>query len=136
MGRESIIRSEQTYKNFHFAEATRVGDTIWVSGQRGFDAADEISDDPTEQARVAFQNIEGLLRAAGASVDDIVHLTSYHVNMADLIGFVAVKDEFLTEPYPAWTAVGTTALAAPEMLVEVAVVAVIGSGADRIARRI
>jgi len=32
--RESIVRSNEAYEAWHFAEATRVGDTVWVSGSR------------------------------------------------------------------------------------------------------
>src|SRR5262245_19253118 len=132
--RESFTRSEETYRAWHFAEASRVGTFVWVSGQRGFDARDQISDDPVEQARVTFQNLEEVLHRAGASVDDIVSLTSYHVDMADIEGFRDVKDELFREPYPAWTVVGVRALAEPRMKVEVSAVAVIGSGRD--ARRV
>ncbi len=126
--REAIIRSRATYDSWHFAEATRVGDLIWVSGQRGFDGEDRISDDPDEQARVTMRNLEHTLRLAGASLEDVVSLTSYHVRVADVEGFRAVKDEFFDEPYPSWTVLGVTGLADPAMLVEVAAVAVAGSG--------
>src|SRR5262245_59753854 len=59
--RESILGSVDMYTRRQFAEATRVGDTVWVSGQRGFDAQGNISDDPAEQARVTFVNIAELL---------------------------------------------------------------------------
>jgi enamine deaminase RidA (YjgF/YER057c/UK114 family) len=129
--RESIIRNDDTYEAWHFAEATRVGDMIWVSGQRGFDERDQISRDPVIQARVAFRQLERTLRDAGASLDDIVNLTTYHVRMADVPGFRAVKDEFIRPPYPSWTVLGVHALASPEMLLEIAAVAVAGSGHDR-----
>jgi enamine deaminase RidA (YjgF/YER057c/UK114 family) len=128
VGRISVMRSEATHDAWHFAEAARVGAMIWVSGQRGFDAQDNISDDPAVQARVAFQNLERTLVDAGAGIDDVVSLTTYHLDMADVDGFRAVKDEFIRQPYPAWTVVGVTALAAPEMRVEIAAVAVAGSG--------
>jgi enamine deaminase RidA (YjgF/YER057c/UK114 family) len=129
--RESIIRNDDTYEAWHFAEATRVGDQVWVSGQRGFDERDQISADPTIQARVAFRQLERTLRDAGATLDDIVCLTTYHVNMPDVAGFRTVKDEFIRAPYPSWTVVGVSALASPEMVVEIAATAVIGSGHER-----
>ena len=126
--KQHFVRREDTYDAWHFAEAVRVGDTIWVSGQRGFDAQDRISGNPDEQARVIFQNLGEVLQRAGATLDDIVDMTSYHVHMSDVDGFRAVKDEFIRPPYPAWTVVGVVALADPAMLVEVSVVAVVGSG--------
>lgn len=128
MDREAIIRNTDTYDTWHFAEANRVGRTVWVSAQRGFDERDQISRDPTIQARVAFRQLERTLRVAGATMDDIVSLTSYHTDMAHLDAFRGVKDEFIRAPYPAWTIVGVSGLASPEMLVEIAAIAVVGSG--------
>jgi enamine deaminase RidA (YjgF/YER057c/UK114 family) len=128
MHREAIIRNPVTYQTWHFAEANRVGRTIWVSGQRGFDERDQIARDPIIQARVAFRQLERTLREAGATLDDIVCLTTYHTDMSHLEGFRAVKDEFIRPPYPAWTIVGVSALAAPEMVVEISAIAVAGSG--------
>lgn len=128
MDREAIIRNPDTYDTWHFAEANRVGRTIWVSGQRGFDERDQIARDPVIQARVAFRQLERILRDSGATMDDIVCLTTYHVDMAHLEGFRAVKDEFIRAPYPAWTIVGVAALASADMLVEIAAIAVVGSG--------
>ncbi len=136
MEREAIIRNQDTYDTWHFAEATAVGRTIWISGQRGFDERDQISHDPAIQARVAFRQLERTLRDAGAHLDDIVCLTTYHTNMADIDGFRAVKDEFIQAPYPSWTIVGVSALASPEMVVEIAAIAVAGSGRRPTERRL
>ena len=128
MDREAIIRNPDTYDTWHFAEANRVGRTVWVAGQRGFDERDQIPRDPTIQARIAFRQMERTLREAGATLDDVVSLTSYHTDMAHLDSFREVKDEFIRAPYPAWTIIGVSALASPEMLVEVCAIAVVGSG--------
>jgi enamine deaminase RidA (YjgF/YER057c/UK114 family) len=136
MEREAIIRNAETYDTWHFAEATCVGRTVWVSGQRGFDERDQISQDPAIQARVAFRHLERTLRDAGAHLDDIVCLTTYHTNMADIEGFRAVKDEFIRAPYPSWTVLGVNALASPEMVVEIVAIAVVGSGDRPTERRL
>jgi enamine deaminase RidA (YjgF/YER057c/UK114 family) len=128
MDREAIIRNSDTYDTWHFAEANRVGRTVWVAGQRGFDERDQISRDPTIQARVAFRQLEKTLNESGASMDDIVCLTSYHTDMSHLDAFRAVKDEFIRAPYPAWTIIGVAALASPDMLVEISAIAVSDSG--------
>lgn len=126
--RESIVRSSDAYAEWHFAEATRVGDTIWVSGQVGYDARGEISTDAAEQARVAFENLAETLRLAGADLDDIVELRTYHVDMADIDGFRIAKDRVITVPYPSWTLIGVQALSVPAIRVEISAVAVLGSG--------
>ena len=107
-----------------------------MSGQRGFDERDQISHDPSIQARVAFRHLERTLRDGGADLDDIVCLTTYHTNMADIDSFRAVKDEFIRAPYPSWTMLGVNALASPEMVVEIAAIAVAGSGRRPTERRL
>jgi enamine deaminase RidA (YjgF/YER057c/UK114 family) len=116
------------YDHYHFSQATRVGDTIWVSGQVGLDAEGRPGADMTAQARLAFENLRAVLAAAGASLGDVVDLNTFHTNLrADMRAFAAVKDTFFPENYPSWTAVGVTELAVPELLVEVRAVAVVGS---------
>lgn len=95
--REAMVRTRSTYDAWHFAEATRVGDLVWVSGQP--DAEDRISADPDEQARMALRNLGEVLHLAGAEFADIVELTTYHTDMADVDGFLAVKDEVIHPPY-------------------------------------
>ena len=120
------------YDTFHFAQATRVGDTIWVSGQTGLDPTTLTAADGMEaQARLAFEGIEAALAAAGATMADIVELVSFHTDLrGDMRAFSAVKDEYLPADYPSWTAVGVTQLAVENLLVEVRAVAVAGSGSD------
>jgi enamine deaminase RidA (YjgF/YER057c/UK114 family) len=122
--------TQAMYDNFHFAQATRVGDTIWVSGQVGIDEKMRPGKGLTEQARLAFTGLKTVLEAAGASLSDVVELVTFHI---DLRGgsreFGAVKDAFFPSSYPSWSAVGVTQLAMPELLVEIRAVAVAGSGA-------
>ena len=70
-----------------------------------------------------------VLEAAGSSLEDIVELVTYHTSMGDIREFARVKAEFISKNYPAWTALGITKLAFPQLLVEIKATAVIGSGA-------
>jgi len=116
------------YDRFHFAQATRVGDTIWVSGQVGADASFRPAAGMAAQAELAFESLKAVLAEAGASLGDVVELTTFHINLqADMAAFSAVKDRYFPNNYPSWTAVGTTELAIPGLLVEVRAVAVAGS---------
>lgn len=127
-----IINTEATqaiYDRVHFAQANRVGDTIWLSGQTGMDAQMNPVDGMDAQARLAFEGVKATLEAAGATMADIVEITSYHTDLrGDMREFMKVKDEYVTAPYPAWTAVGVTQLAIDGLLVELRVVAVAGCG--------
>ena len=51
-------------------------------------------------------------------------MTTYHVALRKhLDAFVKVKDEFIADPYPAWTSIGVSELITPEALVEIRIVA-------------
>lgn len=118
--------TEGLYRSWHFSQAVRVGDTIWVSGQVGSGPKGVVSGIEA-QARLAFENLRAVLAEAGAGLADVVELVTYHVDMREMPVFSKVKQEFFPESYPAWTAVGVTALALPELRVEVRATAVAGS---------
>ncbi|AOK63606.1 MULTISPECIES: RidA family protein [Burkholderia] len=131
--RQSIIPPgfKAWYDAFHFAPATRVGDTIWVSGQVGIGADMKPGEGVQAQARIAFESLKAILVEAGASLADVVELTTFHTNLqGETEAFAAVKDEYFPDRYPSWTAVGVTQLALPGLCVEIRAVAVAGSGAD------
>lgn len=120
--------AQAMYDQFHFAQATRVGDTIWVSGQVGVDADMRPAAGMAAQARLAFEGLRTVLAEAGASLGDVVELTTFHTDLrGEMSEFGAVKDAFFPSNYPSWTAVGTTQLALPGLVVEVRAVAVAGS---------
>ncbi|HHW2097088.1 TPA: RidA family protein [Pseudomonas aeruginosa] len=117
------------YDTFHFSQATRVGDMIWVSGQVGLDAAMRPGNGVEEQSRLAFKALEQVLEAAGAALADVVELMTFHTQLqADMPIFARVKDHYFPDRYPSWTAVGISQLAMPELRVEIRAVAVAGCG--------
>jgi enamine deaminase RidA (YjgF/YER057c/UK114 family) len=68
--------------------------------------------------------MKAVLAEAGLDFADVVEMTTYHVDLQKHIGaFMAVKDRYVSEPFPAWTAIGITELAFPGGLAEVRVVA-------------
>lgn len=115
------------YDTFHYSQATRVGDMIWVSGQVGIDASMTPGKDIEEQAHLAFNALKNILEAAGANLADVVELVTFHTELqADMQAFARVKDQYFPDNYPSWTAVGTTELALPGLRVEIRAVAVAG----------
>mgnify|MGYP005857433405 CR=1 FL=1 len=126
MAKQVIIPDtmRRTYERFHFAPAVRHGDRIYCSGQIGLDDSGRPIEDPEAQFKRAFEDVREVLEAAGVGLDAIVEMTTFHVDMAQhLQTFMAVKDRFISEPYPAWTAIGVSALAVPGALVEIKVIA-------------
>jgi enamine deaminase RidA (YjgF/YER057c/UK114 family) len=107
--REAIIPAgmEAVYEKIRYAPAVKVGNTIYVSSQIGRDMAMQLVEGHEAQMVQAFENLKSVLEAAGASLDDVVDLTTFHTDMRDLPLFMQVRDRYLkTHPLPAWTAVG------------------------------
>jgi len=103
---------EASYERLHFAPAVRDGQRLFCSGQTGGDAGGKLADEPEAQFAQAFENVASVLEAGGASLADIIEMTTYHVDFDAHIGaFVGVKERFIEAPYPAWTAIGVSSLA-------------------------
>ncbi|MBI4516398.1 MAG: RidA family protein [Deltaproteobacteria bacterium] len=109
---------------YHFSQGVQVGNTIYLSGQGGFDESFQIADNAGTQARQAFKNIGRVLQEAGASMDDVVEISSFHTDMTQMEGVVEAAKAAFPNHCPAWTAVGVTSLAIPAMLIEIKAVAV------------
>jgi enamine deaminase RidA (YjgF/YER057c/UK114 family) len=121
-----VIPSEMQamYDNFHFAPAIKDGDRLFCSGVIGLGPDGKASSDPATQFTQAFESLKSVLSAAGASMGDVVDLTTFHVGLQKNIrAFTQVKDRFVSAPYPAWTAIGISELAFPGGLVEIKAVA-------------
>ena len=124
MSHEVIVpeQDKAQYDRFHFAPAVRTGNLIICSGQIGTGSSG-IPDTAEEEFHNAWRAIGRVLKEAGADYSQIVEYTSFHVNMHDHLGqFMAIRDEYLSEPWPAWTAIGTTELAVPGARAEIRVV--------------
>lgn len=112
------------YDVFHFAPATVIDNRVYASGQIGIGPDGKSPENLEEQFTLAFESVGLVLKEAGASFDDIVEMTTFHIGLGSHIQeFIGVKDRYVKEPYPAWTAVGTTELAIPGAVVEIKVIA-------------
>ena len=94
---------------------------VFISGQ----GPEDLSADMETQIRQTFDRIGLLLSEAGATFADVVIIRSYWVHLLrDLEIFRKVRKDYLVEPYPASTAVGTPELAIPGLELEIEAVAV------------
>ena len=101
------------YETSHFAPAVWDGETLRCSGSVGIDLSNfTVPDDPQAQFRLAFEGIATILGEAGLKLSDITEMKTFHVDMSKHMEvFAAVKDEFIKDPYPAWSAIGVSELA-------------------------
>jgi enamine deaminase RidA (YjgF/YER057c/UK114 family) len=113
-------------QSFGFSQAVRAGGLIFLAGQTPTNADGQLvgEGDIRAQTRQVFENIKLALANCGASLDDLVEIVSYNTDMADLAALVEVKAEYINKDFPAWTAIGVTALAFPGQLIEIKAVAV------------
>jgi enamine deaminase RidA (YjgF/YER057c/UK114 family) len=106
--------------------------TIVVSGQVGYEDG-RVGDTFEEQCEMANRNLVKELDAAGASVDDVIKLNSYIVDLdsdrSKTLGKVKAK-YFTHANQPASTVVGVSALVMKPLLVEIEATAVIESGSE------
>lgn len=95
-----------------FSQAIVEGGMVYVSGQGPVDLkTDEIvSDDPKEQTARTLQNVGAILEAAGSSLDDVVRTAVYLTDMDDYDAVNRIYEDFMSEPYPARTAVEVSRL--------------------------
>jgi len=107
-----------------YSPGLRAGDLIFLSGQGGFDPETEqlISDDVGEQTAQAFRNIEVLLHAADATLDDVVSCLVHLTDLAQFAEFNASYEKQFPGPVkPVRTTVRADLVAG--MRVEVTVIA-------------
>jgi enamine deaminase RidA (YjgF/YER057c/UK114 family) len=100
------------------------GDHVFLTGVTGSDTRGQIPGDAETQIRNAFEKIGSVLRAGNLTFQSIVEMTSYHVGLRDHFDlFNAIRLEYLSEPYPAWTAVEVAGLRREGAIVEIRVIA-------------
>jgi len=113
-----------------------VGDFIFVSGTSsrrpdntiaGVEVIDEMGTkklDAYEQTKVVLQNIDANLKKVGASIKDVVDVSSFLVNMNDFADYNRAYGEFFDkETGPTRTTVAVHQLPHPDLVVEIKVVA-------------
>ena len=94
-----------------YSQAVRVGNTVYLSGQIGFDPATmQLVDGIDAQIDRVFRNLEAIARAAGLGLEHAVRMTVY---LTDLAHFAKVNEtmaKYVKEPYPARAAIGVASL--------------------------
>jgi enamine deaminase RidA (YjgF/YER057c/UK114 family) len=102
------------------------GRLVWTAGQVALDADGELPADAgwEGQTRLAFANVGKALEVAGAGWGDVVKLTIYVVDVAELPTIRAVRDEYVdTAKPPTSSLVQVAGLFRPDLLIEVEAVA-------------
>ena len=90
-----------------FSQGIRDDDSIHVSGQGPIDpdSGEIIEGDIAGETARTLENVEAVLEATGASLDDVVKTTVYVRDMANYDRINEVYAEQFSPPYPARSAV-------------------------------
>lgn len=120
--------SQWLYDNWGFAPAVKVGDVVYVSGVVSVLEGEGSYDEQYARGfETALRRIGAVLKETGADLDDVIDITTFHTDLQRQIETaIAVRMKVMNPPHPAWTAVGTTALAIPEGMTEIKVIAHVG----------
>ena len=125
MAKEMIVPDPER-KPAGFAPATKIGNMIFVSGQTGTGANGLIEGAVRAQTQQTFANLETVLKAAGATMADVVKITCFLVRETDYKGYAEERlKAFAADSQPASSTLIVKALAKPEFLVEIEAIAVL-----------
>ena len=128
MAERQLISSGSPYEAvIGFSRAVRVGDTVYVSGTVAWGDDGKLAGpgDMYAQAKQAIRNIEKALAQAGASLADVVRTRVFVTDIGRLPEAARAHGEAFGDIRPASTMVEVSALAEPEMLVEIEAIAVV-----------
>jgi len=108
----------------------KAGGLLFLSGQAAIDETGAIVgiDDFEAQLAATFANIDRVLAAGGSDRSRIIKVTIYLTDMGHFPAIVEARRRYFTPPWPADTIVEVRALALPELMVEIDVIALAGEG--------
>ena len=120
-----VIRTEDAPASKFYSQAVKAGSTVYVSGTTGMDPRTHQMTGSTiqEQTRQALVNCESILRAAGATLDDVVEVLVLLARAEDFAGLNEVYAEFFPADPPA-RAVAKLGVELPNVLVSIRMTAV------------
>lgn len=130
MDRKIIVPETGLLPHRPYSPAIMAGGFIYVSGHTGSDPITrEFSDDAAEQTRLAFENLQAVLVAAGSDLSDVIKVNIFMTDMSsDFQAMNGVFKEFFKSNPPARTTVGVSHLARPGLKLEIEVVAKVKEG--------
>lgn len=117
----------QPFGYSHVVEV-QAGRALYISGQIALDAAGQLvgAGDMAAQAEQVFAHIAAALAAAGASFADVVKLTYFLTDIAQIAAVRTVRDRYInTQQPPASSAVEVRRLVRDDLLIEIEAIAVV-----------
>ncbi|WP_413043536.1 RidA family protein [Pseudomonas sp. YJ42] len=118
------------YERNRYSPAIRANGFLFVSGQVGSREDGSPEPDLTAQVRLAFENLNAILKAANCTFDDVVDVTVFMVDPQSTFETIwkVVPEFWGSAPHPTLTAVGVTWLYGFQF--EIKVIAKLPEGTD------
>ena len=94
-----------------YSQAVKVGDTVYLSGQLGFDPVTmKMVEGIDAQILRVFENLKAVVEAAGGSLSDVVKVNIYLTDLGNFAKVNEIMVQYFCEPFPARAAIGVSAL--------------------------
>ncbi|MBO6226523.1 MAG: RidA family protein [Shewanella sp.] len=95
-----------------YSQAVKVGSTVYLSGQIPLvpSTMQIVSDDFEAQVVQVFENLTAVSTAAGGSINDIVKLNIFLIDLSHFAKVNEIMSRYFSQPYPARAAIGVKQL--------------------------
>lgn len=113
MSKREIISTDKAPKAIGtYSQAVKVGGTVYLSGQIPLDPATMNMVDTNMEASIVrvFENLKAVAEAAGGSLQDVVKLNVFLIDLANFALVNEVMARYFQQPYPARAAIGVASL--------------------------
>jgi 2-iminobutanoate/2-iminopropanoate deaminase len=93
-----------------YSGAVQVGNILYLSGEIGLDANNQIPDTPEAEATLLLDRIQQTLKDAGFTMDDLVTVTVYCSDVKHYDSFNKVYRTYFKQEFPARAFIGAGTL--------------------------
>ncbi|MFC3095331.1 RidA family protein [Alteromonas sediminis] len=95
-----------------YSQAVKAGTTVYLSGQIPLvaDTMSLVSEDFAKQTHQVFENLKAVCEAAGGSMNDLVKVNIYLLDLSHFATVNEIMATYFTQPYPARAAIGVSEL--------------------------
>ncbi len=123
MARQAIFPPGRPRPVPPYSPGIRFGNLLFTAGAVGSDINGKIPEDISAQTRNVFENLKAVLSAAGSGLDKVLKVTVFLTDMRDFQAMNEVYRTYFSGDLPARSTVGVSALARPELHVEIEMIA-------------
>jgi 2-iminobutanoate/2-iminopropanoate deaminase len=112
-------------KEFGYAQAVKLGNSVWIAGQVGHDNKGDLAEGMEPQMKLAYNNIKKLLAGFDMTMDDVMEEVTYVLDINTAFeASKKLRKEFYSDPMQiASTLVAVNGLVLPGQLIEIKIVA-------------